>query len=365
MTVDLEVLVSELYSLAAFKDGRALFLMSHALRSGWDVNSRGPGGKTLLRVACENGRADLVSNLIEAGANRFETVDYCTCSPERRDNDDVRPAYIQGDAGIMFLPVLKARTWCWSLRKGLDQSSLLQEGLWVNSADEQGRTALMRACKVNDRMLFDKLIQAGADVNQRDLRGETVIFAACKGINRDLMEAAVENGADPSVLSRSGKSLFWVACRTGNTGILDYVLSLAPFDLAAVNSQGQSAIFAACSNGNSKMFSKLVSLGLDANSVDKAGATPFLIACKRGNRNIFKKLVKELGADVFRVDNEGNSAFHYAAQGRATETIKWLKQLGLDKNKVNKAGMTPLDLALKSDSAGHVHHVAGSLAKLK
>ncbi|MNN69875.1 Ankyrin repeat protein [compost metagenome] len=55
---------------------------------------------------------------------------------------------------------------------------LLEHGVPVDAAAQDGRTALMLAAMFNRREILDYLLAQGADPTQQDARGATALMAA-------------------------------------------------------------------------------------------------------------------------------------------------------------------------------------------
>ena len=58
-----------------------------------------------------------------------------------------------------------------------------------------------------------------------------------------------------------------------------------------------------------------------------------------------KFLVEEVHLDVNAVDDDGNTALHHAASRGDNEMIQYLVAQGADVTKVNRGGLTTLDMA--------------------
>jgi ankyrin repeat protein len=58
-----------------------------------------------------------------------------------------------------------------------------------------------------------------------------------------------------------------------------------------------------------------------------------------------KFLVEEVGVDVNAVDDDGNTAVHHAAARGDNEMIQYLVSKGADVTKVNRGGLTTVDMA--------------------
>lgn len=76
---------------------------------------------------------------------------------------------------------------------------ILNEGISVNTTDEDGRTALMYGAFNGHTDLLEKLIRKGADVNLRDNFGRTALMFASSGSFPDAVRLLLKNQADPNI----------------------------------------------------------------------------------------------------------------------------------------------------------------------
>lgn len=105
---------------------------------------------------------------------------------------------------------------------------------------------------------------------------------------------------------------------------------------------------------------KIVKILLDhkarVNVVDREGRTALMWACIRGQENVVRKIldVSILDLDLNGGDKYGNTALFYAAASGQVSTVKRLvtalKRFGLDIDKKNAQGMTPI---LEATKRGH------------
>jgi ankyrin repeat protein len=58
-----------------------------------------------------------------------------------------------------------------------------------------------------------------------------------------------------------------------------------------------------------------------------------------------KFLIEDVGLDVNAVDDDGNTALHHAASRGDNEMILYLVSKGADVTKVNRSGLTTVDMA--------------------
>ena len=105
-----------------------------------------------------------------------------------------------------------------------------------------------------------------------------------------------------------------------------------------------------------KIVKILLEHGAHVNAVDREGKTALIWACIRGQENVVRKMLDSslLDLDLNRGDKFGNTALFYAASSGQVNTVKMLvtalKRFGLDIDKKNAQGMTPI---LQATKQGH------------
>ncbi|OLQ11111.1 Ankyrin repeat domain-containing protein 50 [Symbiodinium microadriaticum] len=138
---------------------------------------------TLLIHASENGQADVVQLLLEAGADK-NLCDIDGCSP-------LLTAAKGGHAPVLRL--------------------LLEAGAQVDLPSSGGRTALMCAASEGHQAVLQLLLEAGAQKDARDNRGNTaLIYSAMTGHAR-VAELLLEAGADKDVRDINGNTALMMA----------------------------------------------------------------------------------------------------------------------------------------------------------
>jgi ankyrin repeat protein len=154
------------------------------------------GGFTPLLEAARRGHEEVVSVLIDAGADV-----------------DVPDSY--GVTPLMF-----------SLISGAAKSArqLIEKGATVNARDIDGRTALVEALTTENDIpdeVIAALIAHGADVNVRIAGGLTPLMIAASGSSR-LLRMLIEAGADINAKDDSGVSVLRMALdNPGNAAMLE------------------------------------------------------------------------------------------------------------------------------------------------
>ncbi|XP_071084670.1 ankyrin repeat domain-containing protein 2-like isoform X2 [Haliotis cracherodii] len=179
--------------------------------------------------------------------------------------------------------------------------------------DRRADRDLREASREGNMAAVKQILAAGrADINSRGEVGWTPVMEAALGGHRDVVELLVSEGADVSLVDEDGDNILHWACWGGDVETVKFVLSLHVVD---INSRG----------GRSQ--------------------TPVMVAAWRGHRDVVELLVSE-GADVSRVDEDGDNILHLACWRGNVETVKFVLSLNVvDIDARNNAGQTAADVA--------------------
>ena len=234
---------------------------------------------------------------------------------------------------------------------------LLDHGANIDSADESGVTALMKASSEASLQSVETLLRLGANPSLRDCwKRNALHHAALLGevtIGRKLLEEDKTLISDRDEENRSPLHLAILDFEPEFAEMLLDFLSIEPGldDLNAVESdQSRTILMSAVSTGHSKVTGKLLKLGADIQARDKNGDTALLIAIHRGKMTIihllldhaalyeaarrgFLEVVKKLVGSGAKVDAEGgayNTALTVAAVGGFDDVVKYLLEEGAD-----------------------------------
>ena len=183
-----------------------------ALKNGADIKAFDKNGRSALHYAAEQGRLSTVQLLVRAGAdvNAFDTDTHQNpmlladksghenvFNYLKRKGSLISPQAIGIRASIraarqatcpIALPAgAQALRQCALNRKRSavrDLKALLKAGVSPNAANKRGETALMEACRTNNRKAADALLAAGADLHLRDKMGRSAYDHARDHKNR-------------------------------------------------------------------------------------------------------------------------------------------------------------------------------------
>lgn len=290
-------------------------------RQGGFVYAQIPEGRlTALHFAARQGHIAAAQTLIDAGANL-----------DAQDNYDTTPvvmAVVNGHLGVA--------------------ATLLDAGADPNVQDRYGRTALFTATDLNTM-----------DVNPRPTPAITGGYSPV-----DIVRLALEHGAEVDLpISEAGLPA-WVAQGAEHNPML---------------SDGATALFRAAMSGDLAIMNRLLEAGADPNVMTgelscrspvpadceelstylgpPGLVTPFMAAAGIGWRLDVSRgresdavealqILLDLGADINRADQNGDTALHGAAGRQSPAIIGFLVANGADLHAQNEKGWTPLDIAL-------------------
>mmetsp|Transcript_19445 Transcript_19445/g.27955 ORF Transcript_19445/g.27955 Transcript_19445/m.27955 type:complete len:577 (-) Transcript_19445:110-1840(-) len=164
--------------------------------------------------------------------------------------------------------------------------------------------------------------EVGVDVNAVTAGGHTPLILACIGGHVDIVSYLYESGANANLTSRDGASPLHWASLNGHFDCVHYLLS---------------------------------STELTATASTFTGMPSLHLACAMGHVHVARLMIEEFLLPVEFVNEDGDTALHYASFEGREAVVRYLVQAGADLYSRDKAGYTPLHLA---SSRGHDHVVA-------
>lgn len=151
------------------------FLLDH----GANINAIDKKGFTPLNAAIQAGNAETVKLLMDKGAKL---------------------------APIDFLSVDNALHW------PILQSMLQHAPTYVNSANSDGYTLLMKVARYGSEEKLKEVLELGADHSLQSSRGNTALFEAVRSESVAKVKLLLARGADPTVQDKEGNNVLSLAC---------------------------------------------------------------------------------------------------------------------------------------------------------
>ncbi|KAJ5961290.1 Mg2+ transporter protein CorA-like/Zinc transport protein ZntB [Penicillium vulpinum] len=237
---------------------------------------------------------------------------------------------------------------------------LLDHGASPDSADKEGRTALMTAAWKNHADILHLLIMRGADMNKHDLRRRNVLHnlaadKSCRwGWGDEIVKlllrtkCLVDGDEGKDELGRT--PLHW-ACATGNWRLAELLLTRTierdgeevqmPAEIDAVELRGKTALHIATAHDRADIVLLLLAHKAAVNATSDGGWTPLHNACDNGCEEIVRILISE-GAHINAQLLNGITPLHLAAQGGHREVVRCLLERPDLKRRVrDNFGSTP------------------------
>lgn len=209
------------------------------IEKGVDINlsqdEPGEAGTTALHCACANGHADVVKLLISAGADdtmknlKGETPAHFAVMKKKFGQEmrlEERIGLLK-ELRSLDLPREDGRTPLLLLQDIRDAGELLtillEAGVNVNHADNNGMTALMLNTNKN---IAKELLRAGADINLADNGGNTALHYALKDGAIENARYLVKKGADYNRANNQGVTPVQIAVEKGFDTVLELMTDI-------------------------------------------------------------------------------------------------------------------------------------------
>ena len=289
--------------------------MQLLMTAGADVNTPDSKGKTALVAAVQSRNPDAVKLVLEAGAG----VD------------------VKNAIGETVLHIVAAENYANAL------PLLLEGGANVNEPDASGQTPLFFAIKKGNIDIARKLLEAGADVNTADTKGMTPLMVALNEGKKELVTALLEKGANVNAADDDGLNPIIIALEKRSVELCRILIE-AGADVNAVGKSGVTPLHYAVVCGDANLVSLLLEKGADCNTMDVQGNTLLMHACMEGFPEIVDKLMDVI--DVNAINKQGQTALHVAIAH--VDVVQKLLKAGIDVNKADSQGYTPLMQAVKT-----------------
>uniref|UniRef100_A0A1X7UZH5 Uncharacterized protein n=1 Tax=Amphimedon queenslandica TaxID=400682 RepID=A0A1X7UZH5_AMPQE len=170
---------------------------------------------------------------------------------------------------------------------------LLQlETVNIDHTNEEGKTALMLACKRGHEDIVHSLLSAGANVNIQDNKGWTALIIASEHNHISIIHMLLQANANPHLTISDGSNAVMIASYCGNYEVVELLISKGA-DYKYQQKDGWNAFMLACHNGHTQIVELLLKEQVDPNVQKKNGSNALILACENGHTQIVKLLLKE------------------------------------------------------------------------
>ena len=214
------------------------------------------------------------------------------------------------------------------------------------------------------------MIAAGADVNQVQPDGTTPLQWAVYRVDRELVATLLKKGARPNAVNKYGASPLTEAVRVANAEMVGMLIEVGA-DVNVANEDGQDALMLAARTGNVAVAKLLVEHGADVNRREHyRNQSAVMWAAAEGHADMVAFLVsKRADLTVRALANDwetqisseprvqyrptgGLTPLLYAARAGCLACVSAMVDAGVDVDRPNPDGMTPMMMALDNGYPG-------------
>ena len=192
--------------------------------------------------------------------------------------------------------------------------ALVEAGANINSTDENGWTALMKASAYNSSSMTAAFLAEGADPLYFNDQGWSALHTASWSDSPDTMALLLDRGADATSKDRDGWTpLHWAARNQASFESLVQLVE-AGAEKNALTDRGETPLFLMASGWvepEARGIEFLLADGSDPDQANADGVTPLMKAAVLGYAKAVETLL-DAGADPYREDSFGNDAVEYA-----------------------------------------------------
>ncbi|HUU18847.1 MAG TPA: ankyrin repeat domain-containing protein [Sedimentisphaerales bacterium] len=230
-------------------------LVELLLAHGAKLNVKDKRGRTAFRIAVSSGHRDLVEFLVSKGA----------AAPE------FHLAAFLGDLDSV--------------------TSLVEEGMYVDTKDELGWTPLYWAVSTAQEEVAEFLIGKGADVDVRTKSNSTSLHQAARSGAAKLVELFISKGVDSNARDEDDSTPLHWAAAGGHKNVVKFLIANGA-EVKAKEKSGNTPLHEAAAAGHASIVEILLGKGADVNAKGRRGRTALTLANNKGHTEIVELLLK-------------------------------------------------------------------------
>lgn len=222
---------------------------------------------------------------------------------------------------------------------------LLERGASVDAVKPNGGTALCSACQANQVGSVRALLERGANVDLSMTDGTTPLHYAALH-SSEILELLLEKGAQVNVSTTSadleGATPLHIAAEFGQLKWVRLLIQRGA-NVNALMLNGSAPIVQACKEGQAEIVKALLDAGAE---LRVPLISPLQVAVLSKDLNVVKAVLAG-NPDIQMVDENGNTALHFAYGIKSLPIIRELEKAGADPEVLNNHGDPPYKFQLQ------------------
>lgn len=229
----------------------------------------------------------------------------------------------------------------------------------MEALNAEGTSAAHEAVRRDHHEMLAAMLKKGIDVNvtedQPQVAGTTMLMTACAYSFLDTVKMLMDAGADDSLKNVADETAAHIAVsikvrykEITNEERAEMLKCLKNIDIPGKN--GRTPLMTAQNydlHGSHTLTPVFIEKGADVNRVDDNGNTALMLHAEwYCDKDVFKAMVKA-GYDVNARNKAGNTVLHYAMKNNSSEVAVYLIKKGADVNVANEKQVTPMQIAVE------------------
>ncbi|GAU98764.1 hypothetical protein RvY_09867-3 [Ramazzottius varieornatus] len=328
---------------------------------GANVNAVSKAGETVLTIATEHAKDDVVQLLVNIGADATVPEEatgrlalHIACSRKVASWPIVQILLpVSGEEGRLaldkdgFMPIWRAaEAGNPHVVKELLMALAPQQLSYQNKL-QNGDSVMHYVLRQNNSELLRILIEAGGPVDIQNDDGQTLLHIATHTHNDSVLGLLHDYKANPEIADRYQRTALHLAVENGVTNVVETLTEKFKGSIMARTQDGSTLAHLAALTGHPDATIALLKRGVPLNMPNKSGALALHAAARTGHVRVTGILI-ENGSPVDAKTNENYTALHLAVEYGKPQVTEALLGYGASVDvKGGAAGETPLHIAAR------------------